>query len=161
MKLARIVALVLVTGLIAGCGTQPITWTKNAPLDLTRGGKVAVNSACSVPQVHLDYLQTDIQKNVGKVLAGDPDSPDAYSINVTITKYDEGSAFARFMLIGLGQIYLYGTVEVNEGNPPVAVRQGDFKKNICIGGIAGASVSMDKSVLPTVGPSIAEAIKKK
>jgi hypothetical protein len=113
-----------------------------------------------MPPADMAYLQGDIQQKVREVLSGDPDLPDAYKVEVTITKYDKGNAFARFMLIGLGQMYLYGTVEIQQGEPPVVIREGEFKKNYCVGGIMGGSATMQKDVLPKVGKAIADAIKK-
>ena len=119
-----------------------------------------MDASCEMPSADLTYLQTDIQQKLREVLSGNPDVPDAYRIDVTITRYDKGNAFARFMLIGLGQMYLYGTVEISQGEPPVVLWQGDFKKNYCLGGIAGGMATMQKSVLPNVGKAIANAIQK-
>ena len=35
-----------------------------------------------------------------------------YNIDVTTTRYDKGTAFARAMLIGLGQIHIDATVRL-------------------------------------------------
>lgn len=147
--------------MLSGCAGQPVVWNKAGGLDLTKGGKVSVKAApsCSVPPESLVVLQGDIQSNVSSVFTGDREAQDAYSVEVTITEYDEGNAFARFMLIGLGQMYLYGDVVIMQGLPPVVVREGGFKKNFCAGGLIGAAATMQKDVLPKVGKSIAEAIK--
>lgn len=161
MKFIQSIGLMVSACLLAGCAsTQPVKWTTSAPMDLTKGGKVAVTASCEVPPSDLTYLQGDIQQKVRDVLSGNPDLPDSYKVEVTITKYDKGNAFARFMLIGLGQMYLYGTVEIKQGEPPVVIRQGDFKKNYCVGGMVGGMASMQKDVLPKVGEAIADAIKK-
>ena len=161
MRAMTCIGLVFMASLFTGClATQPVTWTKTAPMDLSKGGKVSVTAACDIPASDMSYLQTNIQTKVRDVLAGNPDLPDAYKIEVSITKYDQGNAFARFMLIGLGQMYLDGTVEIKQGEPPVVVRQGDFKKNYCVGGIIGGSATMQQTVLPKVGQAIADAIKK-
>ncbi len=160
MSKVRIIGLMCVASVLTGCmATQPVKWTKTAPMDMKKGGKVAVTASCEMPPSDLTFLQTDLQQKVREVLSGNPDLPDAYKIEVKITKYDKGNAFARFMLIGLGQMYLYGTVEVKQGEPPVVIREGDFQKNYCVGGIAGGMASMQKDVLPTVGKAIADAIK--
>jgi hypothetical protein len=127
---------------------------------LDQRGKVAVEASCEMPSADITYLQGDIQQKVREVLSGNPDLPDTYKVEVTITKYDKGNAFARFMLIGLGQMYLYGTVEIKQGEPPVVIRAGEFKKNYCVGGMMGGMASMQKDVLPKVGQAIADAIKK-
>jgi hypothetical protein len=161
MKFIQSIGLMVLACIFAGCAaTQPVKWTTCAPMDLTKGGKVAVTAGCEMPPADMAYLQGDIQQKVREVLSGDPDLPDAYKVEVTITKYDKGNAFARFMLIGLGQMYLYGTVEIQQGEPPVVIREGEFKKNYCVGGIMGGSATMQKDVLPKVGKAIADAIKK-
>jgi len=129
--------------LFAGCmANQPVTWTKHGAVDLSKGGKVEVKAACEMPPTDLAYLQNDIQQQVDKVLTGKTDVPDAYKIDVRITTYDEGNAFARLMLIGLGQMYLYGTVDIKQGEPPVLIRTGDFNKNFCVGGLIGGTATM-------------------
>jgi len=129
-------------------------------MDLSKGVNVTVKASCEMPNSALAYLQKDIQQKVREVLSGDPDLLDAYNVEVTITKYDEGSAIARFILIGLGQMHLHGTVVIKQGEHPVVVRQGEFKKRYAVGGIIGGSATMKEDVLPKVGKAIAEAIKK-
>jgi len=161
MKYIQSIGLMVIASLFVGCAaTQPVKWNSCAPMDLTKGGKVVVDASCEMPPADITYLQGDIQQKVREVLSGNPDLPDAYKVEVTVTKYDKGNAFARFMLIGLGQMYLYGTVEIKQGEPPVVIRQGEFKKNYCVGGMVGGMASMQKDVLPKVGQAIADAIKK-
>jgi hypothetical protein len=160
-QIVQLFGLAVMAIMLVGCAaTQPVTWSKTAPMDLSKGTTVKVDASCEMPDADITFLKSDIQKKVSEVLAGNPDLPDAYRINVTITKYEEGSAFARFMLIGLGQMYLYGTVDITQGTPPVVIRQGDFKKNYCVGGVMGASATMQKDVLPKVGEAIAKAIQE-
>ena len=160
MRVTRTLWNLCIVILFTGCtATQPVVWRTAGDMDLTKGGKVSVTAACEVAPHHIDYLQNDIQQKVKTVLTGSEVDPDAYSLEVKITRYDEGSAFDRFMLIGLGQMYLYGTVQVTHGEPPAVVREGDFKKNYCVGGIVGGMATMEKDVLPTVGGAIVNAIK--
>ena len=148
--------------LFTGCmASQPLTWKNDAAMDLAKGASVDVKTTCKIPDADIAFLKSDIQTKVADVLAGSPELADSYKIDVTITRYDKGNAFARFMLIGLGQMYLYGTVEVKQGTPPVVVRTGEFKKNYCVGGMIGGTATMQKDVLPKVGVAIADAIKGK
>jgi hypothetical protein len=161
IKYIQRIGLIVVASFFVGCtATQPVKWNLCAPIDLKKGVKVLVEASCKMPSADISYLQGDIQQKVRKVLAGNPELSDAYKIKVTITRYDKGNAFARFMLIGLGQMYLYGTIEVKQGNPPVVIRSGKFKKNYCIGGISGGIARMEKDVLPKVGKAIADAVKQ-
>ena len=154
-------AYVLCAVMFVGCAAnQSVEWTKAKPLDYDRGAKVCVTAACIMPNSEIAYLETDIQENVDKVLTGNSHDASPYRITIEVTRYDEGNSFGRFMLIGLGQMYLYGTVKVEEGEPPVVVRQGSFKKNYCVGGLIGGFASMQNNVLPKVGPDIAEALQE-
>lgn len=161
MNIIRIFGVLCLASLFTGCmATQPVTWNKNGPMDLSKGGRVVVAAACDVPPSDLAFLQSDVQQQVSKILPGSPDAADAYRVNLKITRYDPGNAFARFMLIGLGQMYLDGSVEVSGGESGAVVREGGFRKNYCVGGMVGGMASMQKDVLPKVGPTIAAALKE-
>lgn len=166
MRIARIsvipslmLIMILIITLI-GCAKQPLIWKNSSEMDLKKGGVVSVKANCEVPPVELSYLGQDIQQKVNSVLIGRQDVTDVYKIEILITKYDEGNAFARFMLIGLGQMHLHGTVEIKQGDPPVVIRTGEFKKRYCVGGFVGGMARMQTDVLPEVGNAIAEAIKE-
>ncbi|SEM10855.1 protein of unknown function [Syntrophus gentianae] len=87
--------------------------------------------------------------------------PDKRSFNLEskITQYDEGNAFARAMLAGLGQIHIGGDFILmrlaEAGNESVA----DFtlKKTFAWGGIYGASVRVE-DIEVTFAEGIAETI---
>jgi hypothetical protein len=156
------VALWSCVAVLTGCSSA-VTWKENGNgnIDLTKGGKVAVTSSCAMPAFEQDFLKKQAQENINKVLTGNADAPDAYQINIAINKYDPGNAFARSMLIGLGQMHLYGKIEILEGNPATVVCSGDIKKDYCVGGIAGGCATMQKDVITPVGKDIANAIGKK
>jgi len=85
-------------------------------------------------------------------------NPSEYTLKVVIDKYDEGNAFARFMLIGLGQMHLNGTVELLVGEPPEVIKSGSFEKNYVVGGIAGGMATMHEDVVSKLGDAIVEAL---
>jgi len=158
--MAKVTGILCIATMFVGCmANQPVKWNKSGALDVAKGGKVVVKAECEMPSLDVNYLQSDIQDRVSRVLTGDANGADAYCVRVTITRYDEGSAFARFMLIGLGQMYLDGVVEVTQGNPPVVVRDGGFNKNYCVGGMIGGMATMQKDVLPKVGKAIGAALQ--
>jgi hypothetical protein len=70
-------------------------------------------------------------------------SPGNYEVHVVITEYEKGSAFARAMLAGLGQIHVRGSVAVYE--LPARRLVGDFhvEKTFAWGGVYGASTSIE------------------
>lgn len=131
--------LLIAFGILSGCtyGNQPVIWVKSGKLDYSKSANVEVTSKVKIPGQELEFLKSDIEKNVDTVFQGRKIVKDSYKVKVEITKYDEGSAFARFMLIGLGQMYLDGTVKVLQGNPPVIIRSGKFEKNYRVGGLEG------------------------
>jgi hypothetical protein len=148
---------------LGGCsfGNQPLIWTKTAELNFDKGIIVEIEAKAAVPKQELNFMLSDIRNKVTEVLKGEMASVDAYTMKVTITKYDEGSSCARFMLAGLGQMYLFGTVEVLQGNPPRIIREGKFEKNYSVGGMIGYSATMRTELTSKVGKAIAEALLSK
>jgi hypothetical protein len=63
-------------------------------------------------------------------------------MQVHFTKFDRGSAFARAMLIGLGQIRIEATVSLIDSTGKT-VAQYAVAKDFALGGIAGASTTVD------------------
>lgn len=159
-KIIEALGILCITASFMGCASQPVIWRNMGPVDLTKGVKVGVEAACEMPAEDVSFLQSDIQSKVAAVLAGNKGDADAYRVKVVITKYDKGNAFARFMLIGLGQMHLDATVEVSQGEPTVVIREGTLSKNYAVGGLVGGSATMQKNVLPLVGKAIAEAIQQ-
>jgi hypothetical protein len=81
-----------------------------------------------------------------------------FVLNSKITRYDEGSAFARAMLAGLGQIHIDGDFVLNlmlEGSQSLA--EFSVKKTFAWGGIYGASTRIE-DVEPAFAEGVAEAI---
>jgi len=142
-------------------GNQKVIWTKSEPLNYDYGSEVILDSTVIVPDDEMDFMQRDIETAIRSVLRGDAAGEDVYTIKVVITKFEKGSAFARFILIGLGQMYLYGTVEVSTGEPPQIVRVGEFKKNYRVGGFIGGFAKMHDSLVNKVGKAIAEALQQR
>lgn len=155
----RIIALLAGVILCTGCATQPVVWQKAGAIDLTKSAKVDVGTACTMPPEEVTFLRAETQDRLNEVLASKDSATAPYKVKVVVTRYDKGNAFARFMLIGLGQMYLYGTVEVTQGEPPVVIREGDLKANYCVGGLVGGMATMRKDVLPNVAKSIATGMK--
>ncbi len=81
-----------------------------------------------------------------------------FVLNSKITNYDEGNAFARAMLAGLGQIHIDGDFVLNHmsaGNESVA--EFTIQKTFAWGGIYGASTRIE-DVEPAFAEGVAEAI---
>ena len=157
----KVFLLSSITILFLGCaGQQKVLWTKTGEIDYNKGCKVELEADVFVPEDEMDFMKKSITKEVQKVITGSDTLSNLYLITVTITKYDEGSAFARFILIGLGQMKLFGTIEITQGEPTVVIREGEFKKVYAVGGILGATATMRKDVTSKIGGAIAKAIQE-
>ncbi len=159
VRQAGMAALVALSSLGCAMGNQPVVWQVANPVDLQRGFVVEVGSTVLVPPGELSIMRQNIMGALAGVFRAPPGGPDDCHIRVTITRYDEGSATARFFLAGLGQMYLDGTVQVYGGNPPTTIRQGTFNKNYAVGGFMGASATMNDDMISKVGQAIADGLR--
>ena len=106
-----------------------------------------------------DLIRQEVAaRGAGRML---PDtSPDGTNVTVFLTDYDEGSAVARAMLAGLGQIHIDGDVTVTDRKSGAVLATYKVSKQFAFGGIIGASTNIRdvekgfaKSVAETVFPS--------
>lgn len=143
-------------------GDQKVVWTKADPLNYQKGAKVTVDVAdgVDVNLTELNFMKRNVKEYVQDTLAGNENARGAYEVKVKITRYEEGNAFARFMLIGLGQMYLFGTVDVTEGTPPRIVRTGTFRKQVRLGGIFGL-IAKPRDMTGKLGDAIAKGLLEK
>lgn len=78
----------------------------------------------------------------GRKMANNRDgSSKTYEINLMLTRYEKGNAFARAMLAGLGQIHIDGTVTVYELPGKNQVGGFSVSKTFAWGGLYGGSIS--------------------
>ena len=84
-------------------------------------------------------------------------SAKSYQVDLVITRYDKGNAFARAMLAGLGQIHLDGDVSVYELPDRLLVGQFAINKTFAWGGIYGASMNME-NIETTFAEGVAAAV---
>jgi len=66
-----------------------------------------------------------------------------YEVSVTVTRYEKGSAFARAMLAGLGQIHMDGIVTLYSMPAHVAVEDFTVQKTFAWGGIYGGNTTIE------------------
>lgn len=146
--------LVAVLGLVlAGCGASSAPKarfsTPIAASSVVRADDrttVSVTSAADVTLTDADRsrLGALIQQKIDQRKAQNAADghPAEYEVAVNVTEYDEGSAFARAMLAGLGQIHVSATVQLFE--LPARQLVGEFRveKTFAWGGIYGASTSI-------------------
>ena len=62
--------------------------------------------------------------------------------SIAIKRYDEGSAFARFMLAGLGQIHIDADVILSDLTTKDKLAQYEVTKTFAWGGIYGAATGI-------------------
>jgi hypothetical protein len=96
-----------------------------------------------------DWEKSRVTERVRSALAAkqalnqSPATPKQFDIDVTITRYEKGSAVARAFLAGLGQIHLDALVKVTDQATHVPVSEFKLEKTFAWGGIYGASTSME------------------
>lgn len=80
-----------------------------------------------------------------------------YEVDLRLTRYDKGNAFARAMLAGLGQIHVEGVVSVYQMPEHTAVGEFTLKKTFAWGGIYGAATSIE-DIEDTFADGVAAAV---
>ena len=73
-----------------------------------------------------------------------PGMPGAHALlsKVLITNYDEGNAFARFMLAGLGQMHIDADVSLSDPAATEPLAKYEVTKTFAWGGLYGASKTL-------------------
>lgn len=86
-----------------------------------------------------------IDENINNMkLSNIKDNKAQYELHVLLTKYDKGNAFARAMLIGLGQMHISGNVKLVSEIDKKTLGEFTSSKNLIMGGLAGAVATIDK-----------------
>jgi hypothetical protein len=80
-----------------------------------------------------------------------------YEVDVHVTRYQRGNAFARAMLMGLGQIHIDGNVDVFLMPEHRLLEAFALKKTFAWGGIYGAATSI-KVIERTFANGVAAAV---
>ena len=95
--------------------------------------------------------------NTRKVSNSSPEAAKTYQVAVHITRYEKGNKFARFMLVGLGQIHIDGTVEMFQMPAHAPVGKFDMKKTFAWGGIYGGVTGIEE-IEDTYADGVAAAV---
>jgi hypothetical protein len=72
-----------------------------------------------------------------------PPVPGTANLKIIFTQYDDGNAFARFMLAGLGQIHIDGTVIFTDARTGQIIGQYKISKDFSFGGIYGVATRIE------------------
>ncbi len=139
-------ALALAGLLLAGCAestTKPVV-LQILPAAQQSGLLIAGVTGEAAPGVvmlppDIDRITQSIRIELGGLVA--PADPRAVRLRIIFTRYDSGSAAARALLIGLGQIHLDGEVQFLDTSGNIVGRYL-IAKQFALGGIAGAVTSM-------------------
>lgn len=71
------------------------------------------------------------------VAGSTPAAPTVANVKIVFTQYDDGNAFARFMLMGLGQIHIDGTVTFSDAASGQQIARYNVSKDFAFGGLYG------------------------
>jgi hypothetical protein len=80
-----------------------------------------------------------------------------YEVDLHLTRYDKGNAFARAMLAGLGQMHIEGVISVFQMPEHTPVGEFTLKKTFAWGGIYGAATSIE-DIEDTFADGVAAAV---
>lgn len=84
-------------------------------------------------------------------------SAKTYEVNLVVTKYEKGNAFARAMLAGLGQIHIDADVAVFEMPERIPVGNFSLSKTFAWGGAYGGTTSIE-DIETTFSDGVAAAL---
>ncbi len=84
-------------------------------------------------------------------------APGATHMKIHFTTFDRGNAFARGMLIGMGQIRIEATVSLADASG-ATVASYKVSKDFALGGVIGATTTVD-DVEDGFAKSVAEVVK--
>jgi Domain of unknown function (DUF4410) len=79
----------------------------------------------------------------GIVVAGSPEQLPTTKVKIIFTEYDKGSAVARFLVAGLGQIHIDADVVFIDGATGTQLGRYQVSKQFAFGGIYGGSTSIE------------------
>lgn len=69
--------------------------------------------------------------------------PNTLHATLMFTRYDKGNAFARSMMIGLGQIHINANLELKDGETQKVIGKYEIKKTFAWGGIYGGGTTIE------------------
>jgi len=147
------ISCLLATALLAGCASTggSVDTVKKldvhdrvASLDTVQ---VNVHPASGVSMGNLDAqrLSDVIKSKVNQKKVSNPSSgqPRNFELDVNITRYEKGSAFARAMLAGLGQIHIDGKILLKDASTGRVCCEFLEDKTFAWGGLYGGTTRIE------------------
>ena len=169
MKSVQILAASALVGLLAGCAGSVSRPTVLEPLpsqqqmalhvsgisaDAANGIEMSDGDFGLICQKVRGYIE---QQTPGVIV--DPSTGQALQMKIHFTRFDRGNAFARAMLMGLGQIRIEATVSLEDARG-TSVAQYAVAKDFALGGVLGATTNVE-DVEDGFAKSVAEVVKTK
>jgi Domain of unknown function (DUF4410) len=150
LRLANVLLLALSFGCATSGGGSDVRAPLAAGTDLTSfralALEVAPNSGVTLPAGSADRIRMEVAERVARKAPGrftdGPDAVPALEAGLTITRYDEGNAFLRFLLAGLGAAHIDGVLRLESGGATLA--EYDVNKTFAWGGIYGGATEMSE-----------------
>jgi hypothetical protein len=92
-----------------------------------------------------EKVQTELAAEyAGRVVATNAaDPPGEVNIKLVFTEYDKGSAFARAMLAGLGQMHIHANVILTDASTGATLETFEATKDFGWGGLYGGVTSIE------------------
>lgn len=156
----------IVSVLAAGCASTPPETRVIEPIeaDLSAYEHIVVTVAAA-SEVPLDDLARErIRDHIVKSLNESRTSwatavqGAPLRLDVTITRYEAGDAFARAMLAGLGQMHIDGVAVVSDSGTDTSLGSYEASKTFAWGGLYGASVTIE-DIEKSFAESVAEGLR--
>ena len=168
MKISNILILSTASLALAACASSVSHPVAVQPLVLDAATPVRISdvSADALPDLKVgdadlgliaQKVKAYIQADSPAVMASTDTS--AYAMKIHVTRFDRGNAFARTMMMGLGQIHIEGTVDLDDPSGKM-LAQYKVSKDFALGGIAGGTTTVE-DVEDGFAKSVAEIVKKK
>jgi hypothetical protein len=173
-RLIAAAVLMVTLGLLSACAEAPaapdaiVTPLAASEVSSLKIAEITVEAAPGAPMTSLDIqrLQEQIRAEISKdhptiwLASNAPATPNTTKLKVLITRYDAGSAFGRFMLAGVGQIYIDGDVIFTDAANGRTVGEYKVSKDFSFGGIYGV-VTRIEDVEKGFAKSVAQLLETK
>jgi hypothetical protein len=148
-----VIAATIVLSACAGDASRPVALQAYAPAK-DAGARLSDVSAEAKPgiamtQLDFDRISARVKAEVTAKTANAPGGAGSaegtrlIKLKLVFTNYDEGSRFARFMLIGLGQIHIDADVVLVDATSGATLGQYRVSKQFAFGGIYGGATSIE------------------
>ena len=152
MKFAHILQVAIFSAFLAGCAGSvsapvPVQALSAADKGALQLSDVTADADAGVTMSDADFglvsqkVRAEIEAQSPGIFASKPGG-NPLKINIHFTRFDRGSALARAMLMGLGQIKIEATVTLRDAGGK-SVAEYKVAKDFALGGIAGATTTVE------------------